>query len=40
MAKKQTNIDEVPTASPLAEGMMTDFITGQAVKETEKGKGA
>ena len=34
MAKKQSNIDEAPAASP--EGMMTDFNTGQQVNETKK----
>lgn len=36
MGKKPSNTDSVPEAPALAEGMMTDFITGQPVKETEK----
>src|ERR1035441_9603483 len=36
--KKTGQIDHTEAPSPLAEGMMTDFITGQPVKETEKEK--
>lgn len=36
MGKREPTADEMPMAPPLAEGMMTDFITGQPVKETEK----
>jgi len=36
MGKKPANTQPVPEAPPLAEGMMTDFITGQPVKETDK----
>jgi len=36
--KKTAQIDQAEAPPPLAEGMMTDFITGQPVKETEKEK--
>ena len=36
--KKTGQIDHTEAPPPLAEGMMTDFITGQPVKETEKEK--
>ena len=37
--KKETaQIDQTEAPPPLAEGMMTDFIAGQPVKETEKEK--
>jgi type I restriction enzyme M protein len=36
--KKTAQGDQTEAPPPLAEGMMTDFITGQPVKETEKEK--
>lgn len=36
--KKTAQIDQPEAPPPLAEGMMTDFITGQPIKETEKEK--
>jgi type I restriction enzyme M protein len=38
MAKKAAVADELQDAPALAEGVMTDFITGQPVRETEKEK--
>jgi hypothetical protein len=36
MGKTPANTEPAPEAPPLAEGVMTDFITGQPVKETDK----